>query len=86
MKNSGGADRKPTRWPLRCVVCLCSHHHINWKPSNPMLWADLVRQVIGPERAEWINRAANDRKNYSSSLSDWLKVEAALKQEFRQFR
>ena len=49
-----------------------------------MLWADLIRQAIGPERAEWINRAANARKNYS--FSDWLKVETALKKEFRQLR
>jgi hypothetical protein len=70
---------------LRNVICLCQRHHIYWKPSNPVLYWEVVKRYIGDARARWIETAMKDRRTYSFTLWDWQKVEAALKNDLAEW-
>lgn len=63
---------------LRNIVCLCRHHHGDWKPQHSRLYWELIERYIGPERWAWIKVVEADKKAYRFFESDWLKVEAYL--------
>ena len=65
----------------RNVICLCTRHHIYWKPQNPTLYVEIVKDYLGAKTWDWIERAQRDRKTYSFQLNDWLKIEIGLKKE-----
>jgi hypothetical protein len=64
---------------LRTIVCLCRHHHGHFKPEHSQLYWELIERHIGPERWAWIKRVEADKRPYRFYLSDWLKIESALK-------
>jgi hypothetical protein len=74
-------ERSATYADTRNVVCVCKNHHLYWKKRNPHAYSTFVNDFIGPERAEWIAKAEADNKIYHFVLHDWLKLEAALRQE-----
>lgn len=66
---------------LRNIVCLCQRHHGFFKPQHGRLYWELIERHIGPERWAWIKRVEADLRPYRFFLSDWLKIEAALKSD-----
>ncbi|MGA2770705.1 MAG: hypothetical protein ABSG26_07805 [Bryobacteraceae bacterium] len=42
-----------------------------------------VREFTGPERWKLFDRVMADRRSYTYTLSEWLKIEIALVQELR---
>jgi hypothetical protein len=73
---------------LRLGVILCQGHH-KWKHSskrNEKEYDALIRQIIGLQRADFWDRAENDRKIYSMGLWEWTKVELALTQDLARAR
>jgi hypothetical protein len=68
---------------VRLGVILCQGHH-TWKTFRAKKQYDeLVRQIIGPERAALWDHVENDRKVYPMSAWDWAKVEIGLQQELQ---
>lgn len=65
----------------RLVVCLCSRHHIFYKPQHADEYYQVVRKHIGTIRSLLLDRVQQD---YSPHKVD-LKMELiALKQEFKK--
>jgi hypothetical protein len=62
-------------------VCLCHRHHGYSKQQNGALYWDLIRRHIRPERWDLLQRVIADRKAYTYTSSDWLKIELGLKLE-----
>jgi len=71
---------------MRNIVCLCRHHHGHFKPEHSRLYWELIERHIGPERWAWVRRVETDHRPYRFYLSDWLKLEAALKAELAQYQ
>jgi hypothetical protein len=66
---------------MRNIVCLCRHHHIDWKPQHSRLYWKLIHQHIGPERSAWLDRVQEDKRPYRFYTSDWQAIEVALTAE-----
>ena len=64
---------------LRNCVCVCTYHHIWWKPSNPTLYTEIVRKKIGEEIYKELHELAKKTTQYT--LRDWLAIELNLKRE-----
>jgi hypothetical protein len=64
----------------RNIVCLCSYHHIFWKPQFSRLYWELIEKHLGPEKWEWYRRAEADNKAYKVDLK---LVKLALEQEYK---
>jgi hypothetical protein len=68
----------------RLIVCVCKGHH-GWKKWNEARYNEIVRTLIGEERCKlWDACHAARYKPTRNYTSDWLKHEAALKQELRE--
>ena len=67
----------------RLVVCLCKRHHGYFKPQYPMVYYELIRQKIGQERWDLLQKVSADKKPYPMGAHDWGVVELALKQELK---
>lgn len=63
---------------MRNAVCLCSHHHIHWKPQHSQLYWSFIRQIIGEKRWAYIEAVQNDRTPHKQ---DWKLVEIVLTRE-----
>lgn len=69
----------------RLIVCVCKGHH-GWKKWNEQRYNEIVRTLIGEERAALWDKAHAARYTPTRMYtSDWLKEEAALKQELRSY-
>lgn len=71
---------------MRNIVCLCSHHHLHFKPQHSQLYWELIHELIGEERWAWYLQARDDWKAYHMTLWDWEKIELALKQDLLKTR
>lgn len=71
---------------MRNIICLCQKHHIFWKPQNSRLYWEIVQEVVGPKRWEWIKIVEADRKPYHMTLFDWEMVATALRKDLEEAR
>lgn len=65
----------------RLGVCLCQRHHIFWKKQEPDLFTRLVRDQIGKQRADLLDRVQEDRTTHRKYAMDWKLEEIALKKQ-----
>lgn len=69
----------------RNVLCLCRHHHGNWKKENPGPYMMLARRYVvenfGEAHWAWVERVMLDRKPYSMGAYEWGKCILALRQD-----
>jgi len=70
----------------RLAICICKRHHIYFKPQNPLLYYELIRQKIGEKRWALLQATTADRKSYPMGASEWAKCELALRQELRRIQ
>lgn len=66
---------------MRNIVCLCSHHHGNWKPRNSRLYWELIERHIGPSRYAWVKRVEADQQAHHFTAHDWRMIELDLTQQ-----
>lgn len=67
---------------LENMVCLCTRHHIWWKPSNSTIYSEVVKRHIGQERWDKIHKLRDESpKTQSYSLFDWELIEKNLIEE-----
>lgn len=52
----------------RNVVCLCSYHHIFWKPQHSRLYWELIEKHLGKDKWAWFKRAEADNRPYKVDL------------------
>ncbi len=71
---------------LRNVICLCKRHHGYFKPQNSRLYWELMHEIIGPVRKEWLDKTEKDQKVYHMTFWDWQKVELFLQHELQELR
>jgi hypothetical protein len=65
----------------RLIVCVCKGHH-GWKKWHEREYNALVKTILPPERvALWEQAEADSWRPHRAYHADWLKEEAALKQE-----
>lgn len=61
------------------VVCVCTSHHIRWKPANPTLYTKYLNDYLGEG---WITELEEKRKKSRTwTLDMWLEKEQKLKDE-----
>jgi hypothetical protein len=73
---------------IRLGVILCKGHH-GWKhftDRNTKRYNEIIRELIGPDRAKLWSLVETDRKTYRMELWDWQKVQMALKQELAELQ
>jgi len=70
---------------MRNIVCLCSHHHLHFKPQHSQLYWEHIKEVLGEERWEWYKRARDDWSPHPMKLWDWEKLEYSLKQDLEKY-
>lgn len=64
----------------RLAICLCSRHHIFWKPQNSARYWEIVEEMIGPKRWELFQKVKADRRAYKIDLKmQLIGLEAELK-------
>lgn len=66
---------------LDTIICVCRGHHIYFKRQNPILFAELVKGIIGEERYAGI--LSKRKLSKQMGIKDWLKVEEELKNKLR---
>ena len=66
------------------VVCLCWYHHFQWKASNPTIYTELIRNIIGEARFQYIHQLAKEQKIYTEK--DWLAEEEKLKLAYNNLK
>lgn len=66
---------------LRNLVCLCSYHHIFFKPQYSQIYWEYVREKIGPVRWAWYEFAKEDR---TAHKMDWQLVKLSLELELQK--
>ena len=69
---------------LNNIVCLCKHHHIQWKPQHSRMYWQLVHTHIGEKRSNWLNKVEADKRTYRYTLYDWQKIEMNLRQQLKK--
>jgi hypothetical protein len=74
-------ERNISYGDMRNIVCLCRHHHGQWKPQYSALYWSLIRRHIGEQRWAWLERVIADNRSYPMGIHEWLIVEIALKAE-----
>lgn len=52
----------------RIAVCLCSRHHIFWKPTNSARYWEIIEEIIGPTRWNLFQRIKADRMSHKIDL------------------
>lgn len=65
----------------RLVICICSRHHIFYKPQHSDEYYQIVKELIGKERAELLKKVQEDHKPHKVDLKLAL---IALKQELKE--
>lgn len=63
---------------LRNIVCLCSRHHIFWKPQNSRRYWELIEELIGPERWEYVRATEADKSPHRMGAYEWGQIEKEL--------
>ncbi len=63
----------------RNIICLCTYHHLFFKPQYSEIYWRLVKEKIGPERWAWYEMARDDR--FKAQPQDWQLIKLALTQE-----
>jgi hypothetical protein len=74
---------------LRNIILLCQDHHLKFKEQHGRLYWQLIEEVVGPERAAWLDRVQDEyeaHKTHHRTLYDWLKEEMVLKQELKRLQ
>jgi len=66
----------------RLVVLLCQRHHIYWKPQHADEYYRIIKQEIGKERSDLLERVQQDRTPYKTDLKLEL---LALKMELKHY-
>jgi hypothetical protein len=65
----------------RLVICICKRHHIYYKPQHADEYYRIVKNHIGKERTQLLERVQNDHRPYKVDL----KIELiALEQEYKK--
>lgn len=67
----------------RNIVCLCTYHHIFFKPQYSQLYWELIEKKLGPVRWAWYLRARDDR---TAQKVDLKLEKLALTQELSRTR
>lgn len=67
---------------LRNVVCLCSYHHIFWKPQYSKMYWTLIERHLGPTKWNWYLQAEADNRPYKVDLK---LVKLALQNELKKY-
>lgn len=65
----------------RLVVCLCHRHHFHYKKQYPQEYYKIVREHIGKERSNLLDRVMEDHHPHKADLKMEL---IALRQEFKK--
>lgn len=63
---------------MRNIVCLCAHHHGNFKPQYSRIYWELMMGHLGEDRWAWLARAEADK---SPHKVDMVLAKLALRQE-----
>lgn len=68
---------------LRNVVLLCRRHHIFWKPQNSQRYWEIIEEMVGVVRWEWLMKMRKEQSSYRAYKRD-LKLELiAIQQEMK---
>ena len=59
------------------VVLLCWYHHFQWKPSNPTIYTEKIRNIIGEARFQYIHHLAKEETHYTEK--DWVEKENLIR-------
>lgn len=70
----------------RNIVCLCSKHHIFWKPQHSKLYWELIEGIIGVKRWEWIKEVEKEVFAHRSHKVDLKLALIYLEQELKQLK
>lgn len=70
---------------LKNVVCLCSHHHIHFKPQHSQLYWEFIEDFLGEAGWNYYKRMRDDHKAHRMTLWDWQKLELSLIQEAKRY-
>lgn len=71
---------------LRNVVLLCSRHHIFWKPQNSLRYWEIIEEMIGPERWDWIQKMRKEQSAHRSVKIDWKLELLALESQIKKMK
>lgn len=70
----------------RNIVCLCRKHHIFWKPTNSLCYWEIVEEMIGVKRWEWLQKMKQYQSRHIAQKHD-LKLELlALEMELKRMK
>lgn len=67
------------------IVCLCKHHHINFKPTHSLKYWRLIEKVIGPARWTWLKRNEEYQVKSAIYTGDWKMVKLDLENELKKY-
>lgn len=69
----------------RNVVLLCQRHHIYWKPQHSKRYWEIIEEVIGPNRWEWLEEVQDFAASHRTYKLDYKLAIIALKQELSSY-
>ncbi len=64
----------------RNIITLCQRHHIYWKPQNSKRYWEIIEELIGPARWDYLKEVQEYRLAYKLDLK--LAI-VTLEQEFK---
>ena len=70
----------------RNTVLICPAHHLLWKPANPTLYADIVKERIGKELYDELHRLRKESTQHPKTYTrtQWLEHEEELKRRLKE--
>ena len=66
------------------LICLCSRHHIWWKPQHPTEYAEIVRKILGPEKYARLKYLSGTTLHMTAQ--DWIWEEMRVKKELKKLK
>lgn len=71
---------------LRNCVLLCSRHHIFWKPQHSQRYWEIIEEMIGAIRWEWLMKMRMEQSSQRSYKKDWKLELLALEQQIKKMK
>lgn len=68
----------------RNCVLLCSRHHIYWKPQHSKRYWEIIEEVIGPNRWEWLEEVQDFAASHRTYKLDYRLAILALEHELKK--
>lgn len=70
----------------RNIVCLCSYHHLFWKPQHSKEYWELIEGIIGPKRWDWLESVQDEMSSHRTHKVDLRLELLALQQEAKTWK